>query len=377
LRDLRRDAAHRQPRTAARATLPVGAGGVAGIEEVFLRRCADWQGSAGRSARLTVSRVTAQVAQRQSPDFDDTRRDAIDAQYSWRACSAQQLTAGAVIANEHARSLSFGLPYDVHTHTLLAFAQDQLHYGANDLLLALGYTHHETFGAHTTWNLEFGRALNAQWRATLAAGTAFHAPDSTDRYGYGGNPALRPETARQGQLGLQWRPSASQELRLSAFENRVDDLIQYVLVDPLNFIYQAQNVERARVRGAEAGYSWHRAAWRLGGSYTLQDPRNLSTGEALLRRARRNLSVNAQYEKGRFNANGELQLAGARMDFGFPSPVSLGGYTLLNLGAGLQLTPGWTLQLRLDNALDRRDELASGYNTPGRSLTLAMRLRMR
>jgi vitamin B12 transporter len=345
---------------------------------------ADWHDAAGRSAKLNVSRVSAEVNQRQESypgsglDFDHTRRDALDAQYSWRAFTSDELTAGAVLANEHAQSLSFGLPYDVYTHTLLAFAQDQLHRGANDLLLAAGYTHHETFGAHTTWNLEYGRELRAGLRATLAAGTAFHAPDGTDRYGFGGNPALRPEVSRQGQVGLQWQAAPGQQLRFSAFENRIDGLIQYVLLDPVNFIYQARNVGHARIRGAELDYAWQLASWRLHADYAVQDPRNLDSGAPLLRRSRRNLSLGAQYDAGRLNASASLQLAGPRADYDdFGNLVTLGGYALLNAGCGWRLAPGWTVQLRLDNVLDRRYELASGYNTPRRSLTLATRYHLR
>ncbi len=345
---------------------------------------ADWHDGVQRSAKLNVSRVSAEVNQRQEAfpgsglDFDRTRRDALDAQYSARVFTNDELTAGAVLANEHAQSLSFGLPYDVYTHTLLAFAQDQLHRGANDLLLAAGYTHHETFGAHTTWNLEYGRALRPGLRITLAAGTAFHAPDGTDRYGFGGNPALRPEVSRQAQLGLQWQVATGQQLRLSAFENRIDGLIQYVLLDPVNFIYQAQNVGHARVRGAEADYAWQHAAWRWTADYAVQDPRNLDSGAPLLRRARHNLAFGAQYDAGRLYANASLQLAGPRTDYDdFGNLVTLGGYVLLNAGCGWQLAPGWTAQLRLDNVLDRRYELANGYNTPRRSLTLAMRYHMR
>jgi vitamin B12 transporter len=340
---------------------------------------ADWSGAAGRGAHATLSRVTADVVQRGSADYDRTRRDTLDAQYGWRALGAHELTVGAVASSEHTASLSgsaFGFPtqYDAHTHALLAYAQDQMHSGANDLLLALGYTHHETFGSRGTGNIEYARTLGPGLRGTIAIGTAFHAPDSTDRFGFGGNRDLQPERSRQGRLGLRWMAGGGQELRLSASENRIDGLIQYVLIDPVNFIYQAQNVAQARIRGAEAEYRWHGGPWQLRGSYSIQDPRNLTTGEMLLRRARHYALASAVYETGRFSADTELQLAGPRVDFG---PVDLGGYTLLNLGCRYELAPGWSAQLRVDNALDRRYELASGYNTPGRSLTLAMRYRMR
>jgi vitamin B12 transporter len=112
--------------------------------------------------------------------------------------------------------------------------------------------------------------------------------------------------------------------------------------------------------------------------YAVQDPRNLDSGAPLLRRARHNLTLGAQYDAGRFNADASLQLAGARADYDdFGNPVTLGGYTLLSAGGGWQLAPGWTAQLRLDNILDRRYELVSGYNTPHCTLTLAMRYHMR
>jgi vitamin B12 transporter len=338
---------------------------------------ADWHGGEGASARLTASRVVTDVTQRQTPDFDSTRRDALDGQYSWRPWQGHQATLGAVIDDEHTQSLSYGTPYDVHTHSQLGFAQDQLHHGANDLLLALGYQHHEVFGSYTTWNAEYVRTLSAALRATLAAGTAFRAPDSTDLYGYGGNPALRPETSQQVQLGLNWQPTGSQELLLSLYQNRIDDLIEFVLIDPVNFIYQTQNVSQARIRGAELGYEWRGAAWSLHGSYVAQDPRNLTTGGQLLRRSHSNLMLGARWVAGALDASADLQLVGPRTDYVGFDLGSVAGYTLLNFGLGYRFNPDWSAQLRLDNALDRKYEQISGYNTAGRSLTLAMRFHMR
>jgi vitamin B12 transporter len=338
---------------------------------------ADWKGEAGSSGRFTASRVTADVSQRQTPDFDRTTRDALDGQYSWRPWQAHQLTLGGVVDNEHTQSLSFGLPYDVHTHTQLGFVQDQLHRGANDLLLAVGYTHHEVFGSYTTWNAEYVRTLAPTLRATLAAGTAFRAPDSTDLYGYGGNTKLQPETSQQGQLGLQWQPTANQDVLVSLYQNRIDDLIEFVLIDPNTFTYQTQNVSRARIRGAELGYEWRGAAWSLHGSYVAQDPRNLTTGGQLLRRSHSNLALGARYQAGALDASAELQVVGPRTDFVGFNLGTVAGYSLLNLGLGYQLNKDWSAQLRVDNALDRHYEQISGYNTAERSVTLAMRFHMR
>ena len=62
-------------------------------------------------------------------------------------------------------------------------------------------------------------------------------------------------------------------------------------------------------------------------------------------------------------------------DFGLP--VHDAGYALLALGARWNVTPAWSLQLKLDNALDRDYALIHGYRTPGRSLTVATRYQLR
>ena len=69
---------------------------------------------------------------------------------------------------------------------------------------------------------------------SASAAIAAYEQGTYDLYGYGGNTALQPEVSRQGQLGLQWQPTANQDLRLSLYENDIDDLIEYVLIDPAN-----------------------------------------------------------------------------------------------------------------------------------------------
>ncbi len=333
-------------------------------------------GGDGARGRLAVNRAQAEYRQRESPDFDRTVRDAIEGQVAVPH-GEQQLTAGFVAASEQARSLSYGLPYDVTTHALLVYGQDQWHGERGDLLLAAGYTHHDDFGSHLTGNVEalrlLGRVAGGQLRASAAWGSAFHAPEATDRYGFGGNPALGPETSHQLEAGLRWEGTHAQ-WRISGYENRLAGLIQYVPIDPVNFVYQAQNVARARIRGLALLGEWRGGPWRVRGWGELQDPRDLSDDSTLLRRARRNLGASVGWERGRGYAQLEAQSAGPRPDFG---GGTMGGYTLLSLGAGWQLGSQLTAQLRLDNALDRRYELASGYNTPGRSVSLALRWHLR
>ena len=113
---------------------------------------------------------------------------------------------------------------------------------------------------------------------------------------------------------------------------------------------------------------------RAGGTW--QDPRNLADGTQLLRRARQNFSLSSQYRHASLSVGGELLYAGRRLDAGFPSSVTLPGYALLSLTAQADVTRNWSLQLRIDNALDRRYQEINGYNTARRGITLATRLRL-
>jgi vitamin B12 transporter len=327
------------------------------------------------SWKTTLSRAADDIRQKQFRDFARTNRNTLDSQLTAQLTTRQELSAGAVLSREDSASLVYGTSFDVRTTTRLFYLQDQLHLGANEVLLAVGNAHHESFGNHTTWNAEYNRAVGSQWHLSAAAGTAFRAPDSTDRFGFGGNPTLDPERSRQYELGLRWR-SGGQSLLLSAFDTHIDSLIVFVY-DPISFGGTNENVARARIRGVELSYELNRAPWSLNAAATLQNPRDESDGSVLLRRAREHFDLRLARQSGRFTASATLIVSGERDDFGFPSNVRLPGYALLNAGLDYQLLPEWSVQLHLDNALDRRYQLVSGYNTPRRGVLLGTRYRFK
>ncbi len=328
--------------------------------------------------RVTLSRVVDDVQQNQESfpgsglDYARTRRHALDWQNGVRV-GAHALTFGALLSREDTESLSFGERFDVGTDADTFYAQDQLELGRHRVLLAGGYTDHETFGGHATWNAEYGLRVGANTRLTAAAGTAFRAPDATDRFGFGGNPDLEPERSRNYELGLRHRVGGRHVFGLSAFENRIDDLIQFVTLSFDPFVGRNLNVERARIRGLEASWEYAGDDWRARAEAIRQDPEDRSDGSRLLRRAEESYTLAVARRVGPAELGADLLLAGEREDFGFPAPVRLGGYFLANLSASVVLGERWTVQARLENALDRDYQLADGYNTMRRALMVATR----
>jgi len=288
--------------------------------------------------------------------------------------ASHALSFGVTHSDERARAQSFGTVIDEGTLVNQAFVQDQFSLGLLDSRLAVGYVDHETFGSEVTWNADFGVAFGKDkgTRVTLSGGKAFRAPDSTDRFGFGGNPDLQPEVSEQLELTLRQKIGEHQQAWVSAFDNRIDDLINYVF-DPITFDGRNENVDRARIKGVELGYQFAGEAWRARAELTLQDPRDQTTDERLLRRSREALVLAVSRDVGPLDLGVDLQAYGNRKDSAFPSTVTLDSYQLFNLTARYRVNGGLTVQARLENAFDEDYTLVQGYRTEGRSYTIGVR----
>ncbi|MGH8496692.1 MAG: TonB-dependent receptor domain-containing protein [Gammaproteobacteria bacterium] len=331
--------------------------------------------------RLNLSRAVDDIEQNQSADFVTTRRDALDWQNDLALGDAQLVVAGLYVSREETSSISFGAPLEeragkgrVDTDVRALFVEDHIELGRHGMLLAARYTDHETFGTETTWNAEYGFQLGADSQLTLGAGTGFRAPDSIDRFGFGGNPDLDPERSRNFEVGLRHALDAHQRLSLSLFHNEIDDLIEFMTISSDPFIGENRNIEKARIRGIEAGYELRGELWRFRAAATVQDPENVTDGMRLLRRARRNLTFSVGRGFGPHELGLDVLASGDREDFGSSMPAELGGYVLANLTGRFTLTRQWSLRAKLENLLDAEYETVNGFNSAGRGLYILLEL---
>lgn len=339
-------------------------------------------------SRLKLSRMIDEVDQNQvnylsQYDFAHTLRDLLDWQHDLTLAAGNTLTVGLTVEREHTDVLSYGSTYDISLNNKAVFVQDQLRAGRHKALAALRVSDHEQFGQHLTWNLGYGYHLSDRIRLRASAGTAFRAPSTTDLYGHGGNPNLKPEESRSLELGMNLELDANSQFEVTAYDTRTSNLIvtnyydldgidQYgdniLNDDPLN-----ESVAQATIRGLELSYGYSKAPWRLKAGAEFKRPWDESNDVVLSRRARVAANASLQYGSGPWTFGANVQYQGKRDDSLWNNTI-LGSYTLVNVTARWQPSRTVTVEGRIENLFDTDYELAGGYNTPGRSVYLGLRV---
>ena len=320
------------------------------------------------TSKLIVAHMRDTIRQRQSPDFVESERFTVDWQYT-HALDKHTLTGGLYWSGENAESLSFGSGFDEDTGVRAVFLQDQMDFGRQRAFVAARLTDHETFGNETTWNAEYAFDLTPAWTLTAGMGRAFRAPDATDRYGFGGNPALEPEIALNRQLGLRYSPGSRHFVTLELYDNDLDDLIEFDFAT-----FALVNVAQADIRGAELGYEFRGDAFTLRTEFVRQSAEDAATGERLLRRAGESARLTYTHNIGAHRLGLSVLASGDRVDFG-GTPLS--GYVVTTLTGQLQLARDWQLNARVENLFDERYETAASFRMQELSAFVELRYRWR
>ena len=232
-----------------------------------------------------------------------------------------------------------------------------------ELIRQLAATHvsdeSSQFGIRTTGAISYGYALGAGWRASASYGTAFKAPTFNDLYFPGfANPDLKPETAHNAEVALRYAASTF-AAGLVAYRNRVRDLI--VFQCDASFNCAPQNVANATLEGVTFEIEARTGHTDIRGSLDLQRPEDDASANLLPRRARRHASVGLLQSWNAIRVGAEVVASSARFD----DAARLADYAL----------GGWTLFVRVTNALDKHYELAADYNTAGASWFAGARYR--
>ncbi|MEY4762952.1 MAG: hypothetical protein RLZZ200_2808, partial [Pseudomonadota bacterium] len=214
-------------------------------------------------------------------------------------------------------------------------------------------------------------------------GDGFKAPSLYELYSEFSNPvrALKPESARGWEAGIEQPLGRLGWLGITGFERRTRDQIDFFdcyglatascATRPFGYY---DNLARSRSRGVELEFQLMLpATLRLGGNGTLLQARDALTGRDLPRRARHtaNLQLAAQPLPD-LEVSASWHYTGPRLDSVW-SPALMPGYSLVDLRGSWRLSASLTLLARIENALDRRYSQVQGYGALPRTGTLGLR----
>ncbi len=230
-----------------------------------------------------------------------------------------------------------------------------------------------------------------KWHA--AVGIGYRAPAFFQVYGLGGfitgNPNLKPERNIGWDVGLEyWGKFSWPVFRLTYFDNRLQDLIQFInRPDPT--VPDYANVQAARARGIEVGmeYRWHGWVSRLSYTLTLTEVTDtgdavptpeIAVGQPLLRRPKHRATWTIGYQGTRWSVWADVLYQGRRWDLDFSRfparRVAMDAYVRMDVRARWQFTDRWAVFARVDNVWNTRYEEVFGYTGLKRGIYLGMQV---
>jgi len=188
----------------------------------------------------------------------ELRTAEVQGNYLWRDLS---ITTGGFefkdrSADVRANFGGFRSEYKKSRNNFAYYLQERLRLLDERLFVTAGFRvdDNEDFGAQVTpaWSIAY---LIPRTGTKLKGGYAegFRAPNFNELfYPNFGNPNLGPERSSEWDVGIEQNVSDPRfTLEVNYFNRRVKGLIEGVLVDPTNFIFQAQNLGRVDVQGVE------------------------------------------------------------------------------------------------------------------------------
>jgi vitamin B12 transporter len=253
------------------------------------------------------------------------------------------------------------------------------------------YDDHRDFGGHTSFGgnaaLDLGSTIV---RASYAEG--FKAPTLFQLRSDFGNPALRPETARSFDAGVEQRLIGDAvSAAVTYFHRRTRNQIDFTPCRPDIAICAGgarpfgtyDNIARARASGFEAAFELRPTeALRINAAYSYIDAENRTPGSAefgktLIRRPKSSLALNADWRTpAGLSLGGTLRQVSDSIDRdAFGQRVRLDGYVLADVRAAWPVSERFEVYGRVENLFDERYQTVLGYGTQGRAAYAGVRFR--
>jgi vitamin B12 transporter len=340
-----------------------------------------------RYNELNVNGDPARVFDSPSHEVDRINRAGFEYQGDYSERVWAHTTFGYRVENENGFVGDVNFPPQTHGQRLNndVYLEQQLTLGRLSVIAGGRLIHDSAFGSTAvprvalTWQALRGGEILSGTRLRFTYATGFKEPRLEETFA--GPPftqpnlSLKPERSRSFEAGFQQDFFHNKyELSGTYFNNLFHDQINYVTVDPVNFIGEYVNVNQAFAHGAEFVL---RAKLRprllLNTAYTYTSSQYLDNpapfdptynpGQPLLRRPKHSATALLSYMGNRWGANLRGGFVGRRSDsdflgFGIDHAA---GYVRVDAGGWYAVRPRVTAYVNIENALDRRYNEVVGY----------------
>ncbi|WP_066270145.1 TonB-dependent receptor domain-containing protein [Hydrogenophaga palleronii] len=249
--------------------------------------------------------------------------------------------------------------------------------GKHSVQLNARHDRDSEFGAKSTGSAAYAYAFVPGWSLTTSAGSAFRVPTLYQRFSIYGVPSLKPETARNVEVGVK-RDVGGSHFSVVAYRNKVSDLITYV-GGPGSCINGVGaragcygNTARAEYSGVTVAADGKLGKFALHGSIDWQHPKDLDTGRELARRPREMAKLGVDTQVAGWTVGTEMELVGRRFNDA-ANRQRMAGYGLVNAYASKRVASDWTVLGRVDNLGDKTYQTARGYATAGLTVYVGLK----
>ncbi len=236
---------------------------------------------------------------------------------------------------------------------------------------------HQDYGTHSIFS------ANMAWRPTdttiirASFGEGFKAPTLYQLGSYYGNRALKPETAKSYDIGIEQELiGTTLSVGATAFLRNTSNQIgfDYSASRPNGYY---NNVDRTRAKGIEA-FLRARPSDKLSvnANVSMIKAKDRATGQALLRRPEYSVNASLDWQAQPWLKLGaDIHSVSDSRDYDFATFNStwLDGYSLITLRGAVTLGERLELYGRVENLFNVRYETVSGYGTLGRTAHVGIR----
>jgi vitamin B12 transporter len=301
----------------------------------------------------------------------DTNRNQITWQNDIQISDSNMLSLGYDFMDEEIETSE---NFSVKTRNNKAvFAQLQSDFKKQNIILSFRQDNNDSFGHHTTGNLDWRFQFNKKYSITASYGQAFKAPTFNDLFWpagafAAGNPDLEPETSKSTEI-ITHGNSGDYDWFVNIYKTRIKDLIDWS-PDALG-IWMPTNIDDADIKGIETSIKTSIKDWDISFNMNFLEPRNKTTDKKLERRASKHAQLTVDKSFGKLKTGISFDAQGDRFDDS-ANLNRLSGYGLVNIKTEYLLQKNITIKAKIDNLLDKEYQTAKDYTSLDRVVFASM-----